>query len=413
MQISNAPSQDFYQTSEVLTTGGSPVSINPNVYHTKIVSGGTAGLEIVSFDDWDANHASIPHLITFQTQTNGADRIQLYGNSDNSNPILVSGFGPLGVFLQSEEMQLNAEGDGYSLSWNGAAEGPAWALATTLGTPTTAYPNEQETNWSISKGPSVMRQQTDNTFILVPDTGNPFYEDTYVSSTSIGSPTDIPFNSYAVGIISSGSAGPEYIKMLGPNSDNLQSTGIKRQVYFKTRTNPADTINFTNLSSTLRNADGSNFTSVVLSSQGDQVNAHWDNIWIADPPTSPVVTPLLRVPLLGTFSPYNVTQNTGATYNVSVSQNYFTFKALSGGATFNVPAGTQSGNEFTFMVAVGGGTGITVQMPASTVCAGPGGVNTSSAGTLTSTDSGASVTIRDIESSAYQITAITGLWTLA
>jgi hypothetical protein len=91
------PGVNFFTTSETVTTGAAPVSINPAVYRTDVISGGTGGDEvlIVPFPAGDSDAANgLPHLIRFLTQTNGADNIVIKStDAANSNPIMGNAFG--------------------------------------------------------------------------------------------------------------------------------------------------------------------------------------------------------------------------------------------------------------------------------------------------------------------------------
>src|SRR5258708_16262543 len=80
---------DYFATFENLTTGAAPVSINPAVFLTRIISGGTAGVEIVNFPNYTPEQSGKPHLIIFITRTNAADRIHITG----STPIVGSPYG--------------------------------------------------------------------------------------------------------------------------------------------------------------------------------------------------------------------------------------------------------------------------------------------------------------------------------
>ena len=286
------PGTDYFSTFENLTTGAAPVSIDPTVFLSKITSGGTAGIEIVSFDDYTPDQSGKPHLIVFETQTDPADVIQIYGNSGNSNPVLISPFGPLANKLASGQfpavfantmMELTAVSQGVVLTWTDNA----WGLTGQVGEPTITYPNAFKQQWDgANDGPSVLTQLTDGTYALVPDAVSPFLTATVTASSDINNPTIISCVPRGVGIVSTGLGGPGYVRLFGPDSDNLGTTNLQRSIFFKTRVNPADTIVFTNVTGNIANSDGSNLTSVTMTFADDQLAIHWDNAWVVDPQTS-------------------------------------------------------------------------------------------------------------------------------
>jgi hypothetical protein len=293
---------DYFATSETLTTGASPVDIDPAVFLTKIVSGGTAGIEVVNFPDYTFTQAGKPHLVIFDTQTDPADVIHVTGTTN----IIGSPYGPgvkLGDFGSQSAiysptlMAMDAVNQGFNLTWGNNA----WVITGLVDNPTITYEMASEELWGPpppdGRVPGILFQDTDGTLNMVMDPTNPQFEITITASTDSLNPARIPGGVRSVVINSTGLGGPGYIHFDGPAivPDDLGATNIQKVV----RANivaGGDTI--VSNDGYIRNWFNRN-TVVTFSSTGEIAVCHWDNVWILESQTNCTTVPLVCEPLQG------------------------------------------------------------------------------------------------------------------
>lgn len=404
----SAGSADYFSTFESLTTGASPVTIDPTVFLTKITSGGTAGTEIVIFDDYIADQAGKPHLIVLETRTNVADVIQLYGDSGNSNPILVSAFGSLadktaGAVIPNTTMTMTAVGQGFVLTWGDLA----WELVEKVQEPTITYSNAGISLVGQS-APTIMVQNVGNGFEFDLNPVNPSVDFDLMSSTSIGSPAFDPVVTYATGIVSTGSGATEYIELQSPpTSHNLIGDGIYHLVWFKTRTNGSDQISI-NLSN-VENSNGSPISSITFSAPNDYVLFRFNSLKWQTVDDSAGFGGTVCIPAAIPFNPQQlVFVHTGATFTLDFGYSGLNI-GNSGAVNFTLPAlNHESLFTFTCLDAAGitatAATGQKIQIGPSV---------TATSGNITTTTVGASVTLQDCGSGLPWIAkAVVGNWTV-
>ena len=393
---------DYFSTSETLTTGASPVNIDPAVFHTKIISGGTAGTEFINFPDYTPDQSGKPHLVTLITQTNPSDVIQLSGDTNiigsPFNGAIIPGDTSL---FQATTLEMNAVDQGFVLTWTDFA----WCVTELVQEPVAVYPLASQSSDS-SDAPSVMFQDADGTYSMLPDASNPQFGVIVTASSDINNPTVIPGTVHYVQVRSTGLSGAGYITLSEqPSSANGNGGGITKVIQGHIVAG-GDTILVDTTS--IKNADLTLFTAFPLDNQ--ILQCHWDITagWVADrlSITFTTTSPFLRSPLYGASPPY--IQSAGGAVVVDTGFNYTLFSA-SGGGTYSLPTPIASGNRYSF--GCDGSGLVTVQLPSATTVQG-GGITSSAAGTLFTNQLGAMVTVRDVTNATYAVESIVGNWTI-
>ena len=96
-------------SSELLTSGASPVAVSLTRYLTTITTGGTAGTEAVTVGDGTGEVIGTRKLIVLGTRTDGSDVVSL----DHANIVNASG-------TQTTNVDLDAADEFVLLEWNGS-----------------------------------------------------------------------------------------------------------------------------------------------------------------------------------------------------------------------------------------------------------------------------------------------------
>ncbi len=411
-------STDYFSTSETLTTGASPVSIDPTVFLTKITSGGTAGTEIVSFDDYIPEQSGKPHLIVFETQTDPGDVIRLYGNISNNHKILGSAFGPIGAsfggYSENTLLELVDPNDGAVLSWatDESSFGDRWIINSLIGTPTATFPNAAGSNFN-NNAPSVMVQKADNSYDYFVDPSNSTFEIDITANAILGSAPSAPATVYACGVISTGTGAVGYINLETQGNIGFQvsGSGVDHVIYFKTRVNVADTISLAPAitADRIRNSDGSIFTSIVLSLQNSSLLLKWhgdSSKWRVIDGTLGMCTPEFIPPLA---FPRQVTKP--ANYTVTIGDTGLNFVQINNAVIFQLPLYSASpGVLYTF--TCGHVSGLEVLLAGSDFIF-LAGATTSAGGSVSSAQVGASLTIQATNGGGWYVVALNGIWTVA
>lgn len=412
------PAWYFQSFEDVETSSTTPTDINPEVYLTRITSDGSGLSQIIRFPN-NPGVPGKPHLVLFDTQANPSDVISVTGSG--SAYLIYSPFNPGVELYIINKFRITPpttsltlyEGQGVYCEWNGEN----WCITGLINEPLVVGPTAFAYDWGSGPAcPAILYQESDGSYNAVMDPTNPQFRLTVTASTNISNPTVVPGGVRAVIVNSTGLGGPGYVRFEGPaiNVSAWAAEGIQH-VVLGNRLNVADTILIppANLNSSIRNADGSLFTSFEFANA--MVVMRWDNVWCVDTGTNTVNTaPKVMSALFGAkpgTQGLAIARN-GGTYTITRGEGYGNFSNFGGSEIYNLPAASQTGQQYSFSQLSSNlaDCTLTVVVPAATGVAVCGRALT--APTFSTTQYGATISFRDISSPGYVVENITGAWSI-
>ena len=164
----------YFDSFEEVTTGASPVNIDPTVFHTRITTGGTGGVEIINFPDYTSSQSGKPHLVTLVTKTNLTDGILVTGSSPiTGGPFSLAVTADSYNLFKPTMMAMNQAGQGFVLTWTSAAGTAGWQITEIVQDPVLTYPFASQEQWGGYDAPATLFQNGQGLYDLAMDPTNP------------------------------------------------------------------------------------------------------------------------------------------------------------------------------------------------------------------------------------------------